>query len=190
MIKAIVKITKPFDLDISEEDFVKGIFNKTGRMKVHPAQGRLYKKRVVKRDEIGNLYMEITHIISDESVKRFFEGPQTKRKIEDLKKDGYVWNIKYYDISPEIEKFYSDHFNSEKLYSDHFKGMKLSKKLLDKKPKYDDTEDAYGLCGESKDKICNCRICQWARTLEMPNKHEHDGPPTKLEHIGKTGYEK
>ena len=184
MIKITAIITKPLqDETETEESFLKVLFDYNCiRFRVNNPPG-IYRSFKVKKDDIDRFYLEISGLVMrdlakwnySEAYKREnFEnkteleiaqylietGPRAQRSLKKLEELGYKRKVKYFEVPPEFEKIYK-----ESITGDVFVNC------------------PYFLNG------CDCNVCKWVRSLEIPNVHEHDGPPTKLEQIGKTGYE-
>lgn len=125
MIKAVVKIHNRFGEDQTMDEFLKAVYKGRWKMKMpndfkpnipseeEPVRkkGHLLKKRIFEYDEVGRPYVEITHIFEDRVVaKRTFENEKTLKNAERLKKMGYDFTVKYYDIPTNLEKEYLESY--------------------------------------------------------------------------------
>jgi hypothetical protein len=174
MIKVIVRVSKPLDLEISEEDFYKGI---TGvfkqRIGPHYGKGRYHVSRTIKKDEIGRWIHESVFLFSDrQSADEFFDGPYSKKRVAQLEAAGYKRKVYYYELSPEFEKEYLESLTLDNVENDVFErdGDKRTMRWNQ------------GPC-QSNDPNCKCKICEWNRNREMPDRTQKDKVPEKLESI-------
>lgn len=102
MIKATVKIYKPFSQEGTSKRFMRPI-SKSFSIKMY--HGHLYKKWTLKKDDIGRKYLEVVHIFSDMETAKKYEAGVNIKKLERL---GYKWEIKYFEIPEVFTKLYME----------------------------------------------------------------------------------
>ena len=110
MIKAVVKINKQIS-DQTMREFLDEVVKITGKAWYEEKRvienGHLKAVNLYKYDDVGRPFIETLHIFKDmDSVSRVFDSEESKIKVEELKKNGFEWSLKTYEISPILEKIY------------------------------------------------------------------------------------